>query len=431
MKIKSLIYLKFMVLLLFSCTVDANLTEDYKTKVKELLNRTTNDKAKTNINTNPNAVQSHTNTNKVAGLQKQPQAAKAKQPQILQNQANQASQASPANLGHLLNPVNSPQGNLKNTQVKIQVTPPKQIVQLAQLAAPAQSVKNVPKSIKINTKTQRKRIQKLPPRQEYTFNDDYNLRQAINYTNFGSQKNNNSSTAYDKVQLGFNQRSFSNHSQTLKNDLIRKVNAEKTKTNNNNGFREPYDQFKMKDFAFDLLDVISKTSVYDRSYAPQLNSNTPEAENERYKFYAILNFDQSKTEQFGSIMEILYGEDQNHSLIRSLIISGLGIQISFELALEEIESKIEIFSQKLLNNTIDSFNFDIQMQELSLKLNSILTERKEWSKHVDSLIANVNSNASLKNPQSLAQYIENRYLDKMQNARQTVLDLYLSITELK
>ncbi|WP_210372244.1 complement regulator-acquiring protein, partial [Borreliella garinii] len=51
--------------------------------------------------------------------------------------------------------------------------------------------------------------------------------------------------------------------------------------------------------------------------------------------------------------------------------------------------------------------------------------------HVDTLIANVNSNESLKNPQSLAQYIENRYLDKMQNARQTVLDLYLKITEFK
>ncbi|WP_210371070.1 complement regulator-acquiring protein, partial [Borreliella garinii] len=73
--------------------------------------------------------------------------------------------------------------------------------------------------------------------------------------------------------------------------------------------------------------------------------------------------------------------------------------------------------QELLNNTIDGFNFDIKMQELSFKLNEILAERKEWSKHVDTLIANVNSNESLKNPQSLAQYIENRYLDKMQNAR--------------
>uniref|UniRef100_UPI001AF00AF9 complement regulator-acquiring protein n=1 Tax=Borreliella garinii TaxID=29519 RepID=UPI001AF00AF9 len=166
-----------------------------------------------------------------------------------------------------------------------------------------------------------------------------------------------------------------------KNKLIRKIFAEKTKTNNSNGFRETYDQFKMKDSAFDLLDVISNTLVYDRSYAPQLNSNTPEAENERYKFYAILNFDQSKTKKFGSIIEILYAENQNHNLIRSLIISGLGIQISFELALEEIEKKIELFTQELLNNTIDGFNFDIKMQELSFKLNEILAERKEWSKH--------------------------------------------------
>ncbi|ACN52693.1 MULTISPECIES: complement regulator-acquiring protein [Borreliella] len=421
MKIKSLMHLKFIVLLLFSCTVDAHLNEDYKTKVEELLNNTTNDQATISINTKPNATQNSTNANKVTNLQKQPQVAN-KQPQILQNQASPASQA---NLEQLLKQVNSPQGSLKNGQAKIQVTPPKQI---APPAAPTQSVKNVTKGTKTTIKTPSKRIQKLP-RQKSAFN--YDLSQSTNYTNFSLQQNNNSPTTYDKVQLSFSQASLSNHSQTLKNKLIRKIFAEKTKTNNSNGFRETYDQFKMKDSAFDLLDVISNTLVYDRSYAPQLNSNTPEAENERYKFYAILNFDQSKTKKFGSIMEILYAENQNHNLIRSLIISGLGIQISFELALEEIEKKIELFTQELLNNTIDGFNFDIKMQELSFKLNEILAERKEWSKHVDTLIANVNSNESLKNPQSLAQYIENRYLDKMQNARQTVLDLYLKITEFK
>lgn len=97
----------------------------------------------------------------------------------------------------------------------------------------------------------------------------------------------------------------------------------------------------MKDSAFELLDVISSAKVYDRSYAPQLNSNTPEAENERNKFYALMDFDQYKIEQFGSIMETLYNENQNHSLIRELMISGLGTQISFELALEEINKKLK------------------------------------------------------------------------------------------
>ncbi|WP_373538272.1 complement regulator-acquiring protein, partial [Borreliella afzelii] len=43
MKIKSLIHLKFIALFLSSCTIDANLNEDYKNKVEELLNSTTDD----------------------------------------------------------------------------------------------------------------------------------------------------------------------------------------------------------------------------------------------------------------------------------------------------------------------------------------------------------------------------------------------------
>ncbi len=187
----------------------------------------------------------------------------------------------------------------------------------------------------------------------------------------------------------------------------------------------------MKDSAFELLDVISNISVFDRSYAPQLNSNTPEAENERNKFYAIMDFDQSKTTQFGSIMEILYQENQNHSLIRSLIISGLGIQISLEHSLEELGKKIEIFNQEYSNNRISRFDFDAKMKELDSKLNQILIERNEWSKQVDALITNVSSNTSLSDSNTLAQYIQNRYLDRMESSREAVLELYISITEFK
>ncbi|WKC87695.1 complement regulator-acquiring protein [Borreliella japonica] len=243
-------------------------------------------------------------------------------------------------------------------------------------------------------------------------------------------QSNNSSMLLKQAQSSFVQAS-SIKSQTSRNNLLRKISEEKNKIKNNNGFRETYDQFKMKDSAFALLDVISNISVFDRSYAPQLSSNTPEAENERNKFYAIMNFDQLKTTQFGSIMETLYKEDQNHSLIRSLIISGLGIQISFELALEELEKKIEILNQEFLNDKISSFNFDIKIKELESKLNTILTGKKEWSKQVEALISNASSNSSLKDSKSLAQYIKTKYLDKMQNARQSVLDLYISITEFK
>ncbi|WKC79423.1 complement regulator-acquiring protein [Borreliella tanukii] len=426
MKIKSLMYSKFMALLLFSCTVDAHLNKDYKNKVEELLNSATNDQATVSINTNSNAAQNKTSTNKAAGLQKQTQVAKDKQPQILQHQANQANQASQASLANLASLANPSQGNLKNVQTKVAGTPP----QPKQIAppVPTQAVKNVPKSTKVSTKTPSKRIQS-PAKPKLTFS--YDLSQSTSQTNFSNSQNNNFPEIYTQASQPFVQASLSTNSQTLKNNLLRTISDERNKIKNNNGFRETSDQFKMKDSAFDLLDVISNTSVYDRSYAPQLNSNTPEAENERNKFYAILDFDQLKTEKFGSIMEILYTQNQNHNLIRSLIISGLGIQISFELVLEEIEKKIDLFIQEHLNNKIDSFNFDIKIQELSSKLNEILTERKEWSKNIDTLIANVNSNASLKDPQSLAQYIQNRYLDKMENARQTVLDLYLRITEFK
>ncbi|WP_210380972.1 complement regulator-acquiring protein, partial [Borreliella garinii] len=107
------------------------------------------------------------------------------------------------------------------------------------------------------------------------------------------------------------------------------------------------------------------------------------------------------------------------SLIRSLIISGLGIQVSLENALEEIEKKIESFNTEYLRTTINSYAFTDKLNELESKLNSILTEKKEWLNYADAIIANTSSNSRRSNPQSLGQYIENRYLDKMQDARQS------------
>ncbi|MCR8910286.1 complement regulator-acquiring protein, partial [Borreliella burgdorferi 297] len=90
--------------------------------------------------------------------------------------------------------------------------------------------------------------------------------------------------------------------QSLKNELSRAISEEKNKTQNSFGFRETYDQFKMKDSAFELLDVIASAKVDDGTDAPQLNSNTPETENERNKFYALKDVDQYKIEQVGQIM---------------------------------------------------------------------------------------------------------------------------------
>ncbi|WKC88623.1 complement regulator-acquiring protein (plasmid) [Borreliella japonica] len=74
---------------------------------------------------------------------------------------------------------------------------------------------------------------------------------------------------------------------------------------------------------------------------------------------------------------------------------------------------------------------DLESFRLESKLNTILTGKKEWSKQVEALISNASSNSSLKDSKSLAQDIKTKYLDKMQNARQSVLDLYISITEFK
>ncbi len=71
------------------------------------------------------------------------------------------------------------------------------------------------------------------------------------------------------------------------------------------------------------------------------------------------------------------------------------------------------------------------MKELDSKLNQILIERNEWSKQVDALITNVSSNTSLSDSNTLAQYIQNRYLDRMESSREAVLELYISITEFK
>ncbi|MBB6208332.1 complement regulator-acquiring protein [Borreliella lanei] len=404
MKIKSLIHLKLLGLFLFSCTIDANLNEDYKNKVKGILNSTTDDQETTNVSTNSNAVKNMPIADKVAAeLKKQSQAAKTaaakpqNQPQaatVAQNPKLQALSFS-ADLSNLPN---------KPTAAATKIALPKQIM-------PIQAVTTVPQA----TRTFNSKNNGLP-----TFNLNYSFSQPT------SQPTNSSLAVQTTTSSG-----KISKLQTLKNELIRTISEEKNKTQNNFGFRETYDQFKMKDSAFDLLDVISNAQVYDRSYAPQLNSNTPEAENERNKFYAIMNFDQNKIEQFGSIMETLYNENQNHELIRELIISGLGIQISLELALEEINKKIEIFNQDYLNAKINSFDFTIKLKELKSTLNQILDEREKWSRQADALIANANSNSSLRDSKFLAEYIQNKHLDKMQNTRQSVLDTYIRITELK
>ncbi len=320
------------------------------------------------------------------------------------NQANQvASSASPASQA--------------SSATNVQATPPKQI-------ASAQAIQTVPN----NTSTPSQSI--IKP-QQYTFSSSFS--QPTSQTNFNNSQSNNVPTNYrHQTQPSFVAPVYSGNSplQKLKNNLLRRIAEEKNKTHNH-GFRETYDQFKMKDSAFTLLDVISNISVFDRGFAPQLSSNTPEAENERNRLYAMMDFDQAKTTKFGSIMNILYQEDQNHSLIRSLIISGLGIQVSLENALEEIEKKIESFNTEYLRTTINSYAFTDKLNELESKLNSILTEKKEWLNYADAIIANTSSNSRRSNPQSLGQYIENRYLDKMQDARQSALDLYVNITEIR
>ncbi len=337
------------------------------------------------------------------------------------NQANQANQvansANPANPASQASPVASPASPVVSPVANVQATPPKQI-------ASAQAIQTVPN----NTSTNNQSI--IKP-QQYTSSSSSS--QPTSQTNFNSSQSNNVPSDYrHQTQPSFVSPVYSGNSplQNLKNNLLRRIAEEKNKTHNH-GFRETYDQFKMKDSAFTLLDVISNISVFDRGFAPQLSSNTPEAENERNRLYAMMDFDQAKTTKFGSIMNILYQEDQNHSLIRSLIISGLGIQVSLENALEEIERKIESFNTQYLKTIINSYTFKDKLQELESKLNLILAEKKEWSNYADAIIANTNSNSRRSNPQSLGQYIENRYLDKMQDARQSALDLYIDITEIR
>ncbi|AJA90747.1 lipoprotein (plasmid) [Borreliella chilensis] len=400
MKTKSLIYLKLIALFLSSCTIDANLSKGYKNKVEELLNSTTNDQAIITINTSSNNKNDQTNNNKIEASQKQLQPTKNKELRILQHKAN---------------PSGPYEKNTKIVATKIEIVPQKQTTS-TQIATTAPII----------TKTPNQKIGKFQNQ-----NSNYNLSQPPIGPNLKSTQIDNFPTIFKQTKPNFIQTSYKQigKSQTLKNKILKKISEEKIKLENNKGFRETYDQFKMKDSAFTLIDVISNISVFDRSYAPKLSSNTPEAENERNKFYAIMDFDQLKIEQFGSIMETLYKEDQNHNLIRSLIISGLGIQISFELAIKELDKKIEILSKEYLNNKIRSFDFDIKLKELDLKFNTILAQKKEWSKYIDTLITNANSNSSLKNPKSLAEYIQTKYLDKMQNARQSVLDMYIEITE--
>ncbi len=349
MKIKSLIHLKFIALFLSSCTIDANLNEDYKNKVEELLNSTTDDQTTIGIKTNSNAAKNKTNTNKaaaqVAGLQKQPEL-KDKSLHIVHHNVNPAN---PANRVNRVNQASQPKENIRNVPTKAQSTPLKQI-------APTPTVTTARKGVK-TTPTRGLRFGQTRK---------YALNHGSSQSNFNNLQNNNSSIIFKQAQPSFIQTS-STISQSLasKNDLLRRINEEKNKIQNNNGFRETYDQFKMKDSAFELLDVISNISVFDRSYAPQLNSNTPEAENERNKFYAIMDFDQSKTTQFGSIMEILYQENQNHSLIRSLIISGLGIQISLEHSLEELGKKLKSLAKSIQTIELAALTLTLKWKSLT------------------------------------------------------------------
>lgn len=429
MKIKSLIPLKCIALFLFSCTIDANLNKDYKNKVEELLNSSTDAQAKISINKSSNTTKNKTNI-KVAGPQKNTQSGKNNNLQGLKpaNQvnpgnpiqiANQAGPSGPSGPASQASPVASPAANpVVSPATNVQATPPKQI-------ASAQAIQTLPN----NTSTPNQSI--IKP-QQYTFSSNFSKPTSQTNFNNSSQSNNVPTNYRHQTQPSFVAPVYSGNSplQKLKNNLLRRIAEEKNKTHNH-GFRETYDQFKMKDSAFTLLDVISNISVFDRGSAPQLSSNTPEAENERNRLYAMMDFDQAKTTKFGSIMDTLYQEDQNHSLIRSLIISGLGIQVSLENALEEIEKKIEIFNTEYLRTTINSYRFTDKLNELESKLNSILTEKKEWLNCADAIIANTSSNSNRNDPQSLGQYIENRYLDKMQDARQSALDLYVNITEIR
>ncbi|WP_424632625.1 complement regulator-acquiring protein [Borreliella lusitaniae] len=439
MNIKSLIRLKCAVaLLLSSCTVDANLNEDYKNKVGELLKSTADGQETISINTG-------SNTNKQTELEKQANLAKNKKLQIPNHQAN---------------PINLPKGSKNIPKIKLEVKPLKPAAATATASKakpsnpvasttatatattasakpsnPAAATTTTSKAKPLNTvaattppkvKPVSKGIIKTSGKKNGKNALINTFSQSTNQTNLQS---NNSSLMFNQAQPSFVQ--ASSKIQAAKDHLLKAISEQQNKIKNNT-FRETHDQFKMRDTAFTLLDVISNISSFNRGYAPQLSSNTQEAQNERNKFYAIMDFDQFKTEQFGSIMEILYQDNQNHDLIRSLIISGLGIEISFELALEELEKKMEIFNQKYLKSQINGFEFETKIKELDLKLNKILSERKEWSRSVESLITNASSNANLKDPSALAQYIQARnYSDNMQNAKEAVLESYIKITELK
>ncbi|WKC89540.1 complement regulator-acquiring protein (plasmid) [Borreliella finlandensis] len=400
MKIKPLIQLKLLGLFLFSCTIDANLNEDYKNKVKGMLNKTADDQETTSADTNSNAAKNIPIADKVAAeLKKQSQAAKTVA--AAPNKGSQNQQAAPSPQLQNLN-FSADLSNLPKTTAARAATLTKQ-------KTPIQAVTTVPG----NTRTFNSRNSGLP-----TFALSSSFSQP-------TRQQTNSSFAVQTTT------SSGSKLQTLKNELIRTIAEEKNTTQNNFGFRETHDQFKMKDYVFDLIDVISSGKVYDRSYAPKLSSDTPEAENERKRFYALMDFDPSKIARFGSIMDLLYDEEQNHSLIRELMISGLGTQISFELALDEINKKIEIFNQDYLNTKINSFDFTMKLKELQSKLDQIVDEKDEWARHAFELINYADPNYYSGDSKSLAEYIQNNYLDKMQNARQSILETYISITELK
>ncbi|AEL19611.1 borrelia PFam54 protein (plasmid) [Borreliella bissettiae DN127] len=418
MKIKPLIQLKLLGLFLFSCTIDANLNEDYNSKVKGMLNRTKDDKEKAAVNTNPNVAKNIPVVDKVAAELKKQEQVTAKAPAAknkgLQNQPQVAKAARQQTLGFGADLSNLSKTTNINTSIPTAGITKTKDVSLSTLPI-------------IRRTTQKG---KAAPKATSTFSGINHKPPAFTLSYTFSQPTSQPTSPSIAVQATTSS-SGDSKLQELKNELIRTIAEEKNTTQNNFGFRETHDQFNMKDSVFELIDVISNGKVFDRSYAPKLSSNTPEAENERNRLYALMDFDPSKITRFGAIMDLLYDEEQNHSLIRELIISGLGTQISFELALDEINKKIEIFNQDYLNTKINSFDFTSKLNTLQSKLNQIVDEKDEWARHAFELINYADPNYYSGDSKSLAEYIQNNYIDKMQNARQSVLETYISITELK
>ncbi len=210
MKIKPLIQLKLLGLFLFSCTIDANLNEDYKNKVKGILNKAADDQETTSADTNSNAAKNIPTADKVAAeLKKQSQAAKTvaaapnkgsqNQPQTTPNKGSQNQQAAPRPQLQSLS-FSADLSNLPKTTAARAASPTKQRI-------PIQAVTTVPG----NTRTFNSRNSGLP-----TFALNYSFSQP-------TRQQTNSSFAVQTTT------SSGSKLQTLKNELIRAISEEKIK----------------------------------------------------------------------------------------------------------------------------------------------------------------------------------------------------------